>query len=449
MKSREITAGPIVKPLLKFFFPILIGSFFQQLYNTADALIVGNVLGKEALAAVGGITGTYLNTYIGFFVGLSAGATVLIAQFYGSGDNEKITKTIHTALTIGIILSIALTVLGILTARESLIFLKQPAALLELSLRYIKIFFTGLIFLLLYNMGCSILRASGDSKRPLYFLIVSCLINIVLDVLLVKYLHFGIEGAAVATVISQAAAAFLVLYSLIKNDGALHLDFAKLGIDVTILKRIFIIGLPAAIESLLYAASNLIIGSKINTFSVDVIAAYTAYGKIDAVFWLVMQAFNIALTTFVGQNFGARKYKRVKKATVYSLLLALASAIFMSITVVTFAPFLIGFFNHDPAVIKPGVLITLAIAPYWFCYIPISIIPGTLVGMGNSYIPTVVSAEGIIGLRTLWVTFLKDLTIQRLFFVYPLSWAFTSLIFLIYYFGGFYKRQVKSADEAL
>ena len=444
MRNSNITECPIVRPLLYFFFPILCGSFFQQLYNTVDALIVGNVLGKEALAAVGGITSTYLNVYVGFFVGLSAGTTVLISQFYGSRDYSKISKTVHTSMGIALGFGLFLTIVGSLTARDSLIFLKQPQALLNISLDYIYVYFLGLIFLLVYNMGCSILRAAGDSKRPLYFLIVGMIVNIILDIVFVKYLSMGIKGAALATVIAQFCSALLIVLSLTNSEGPLKLEFRKICVDFDITKKICIVGLPAALESLLYAASNLLIGTKVNDFGIDVIAANTAYGKIDAIYWMTLQAFNISITTFVGQNFGAKRMDRVKKSINYWLMIAIGFSIMFSIVVCMWSPYLLIMFNQDPNVIKIGVDLIYWISPFWFCYAPIAIISGSLVGMGNAYIPTIISAIGLVGVRVLWVLFMPNLTVHHLFVIYPISWAAISIIFLVYYYSGLYKHHIRS-----
>lgn len=444
MRNSNITEGPIIRPLLYFFFPILCGSFFQQLYNTVDALIVGNVLGKEALAAVGGITSTYLNVYVGFFVGLSAGTTVLISQFYGSRDYSKISKTVHTSMGIAIAFGLFLTIVGSLTARDSLIFLKQPQALLNISLEYIYVYFLGLIFLLVYNMGCSILRAAGDSKRPLYFLIVGMVINIILDIVFVKFLAMGIKGAALATVIAQFASAALIVLSLMNSEGPLKFEFKKICIDLEITKKICIVGLPAALESLLYAASNLLIGTKVNDFGIDVIAANTAYGKIDAIYWMTLQAFNISITTFVGQNFGAKRMDRVKKSINYWLMIAIGFSLLFSFVVCMWSPYLLTMFNQDPNVIKIGTDLIYWISPYWFCYAPIAIISGSLVGMGNAYIPTIISGIGLVGVRILWVLFMPNLTVHKLFVIYPISWAAISIIFLFYYYSGIYKHHIRS-----
>ncbi len=447
-KTANITEGSIIKPLLYFFFPILIGTFFQQLYNTVDALIVGNFLGKEALAAVGGTTSTYLNLFVGFFVGLSSGVTVLISQLFGSRSYARITHTVHTALALSLLFGVLLSVAGIATAKASLLFLNVPPEILDLSLEYIYIYFIGLFLMLVYNMGCAILRAVGDSKHPLYFLIVSCGVNIVLDIVFVYCFGWGVAGAAIATVIAQAAAAALVVLSLYQSEDALCFRFRQLRLDVPIVKSIFRVGFPAAVESILYTVSNLVIAAKVNDFGVDVIAANTSYGKIDAIFFMVLQAFGIAITTFVGQNYGAGRLDRVKKGIDRWLGLAVLVAFFLSAVICLFARPLLSIFNGDEAVITAGVAIIWCIVPFWFTYVPIELISGGLRGLGNTLIPTIITAVGIIGFRCVWLLLLPISSLQMVFSVYPLTWALTSAAFLIYYYSGAYRRHTMKLPQA-
>ncbi len=446
-RSANITEGSIIKPLFYFFFPILLGTFFQQLYNTVDALIVGNFLGKDALAAVGGTTSTYLNLFTGFFVGLSSGATVMISQYYGSHNHKRISDTVHTSITLALIGGLILSFLGFLTARSSLIFLQVPQEILDLSLEYIYIYFGGLVIMLVYNMGCAILRAVGDSKRPLYFLILSCFVNIVLDILFVYIFGWGVKGAAFATVIAQMYAASMVMLSLYNSEDALKFRFRQMKLDKTIAAGIFKIGFPAAIESILYSVSNLVISAKINEYGVDVIAAYTAYGKVDAVFWMALQAFGISITTFVGQNFGAGKMDRVKKGINRWLMTALAVSIILSVVICLGAPQLLMIFNSDPAVLSYGCQIVLIIVPFWFTFVPIELISGSLRGMGNTFIPTIITAVGIIALRLIWVFSAGNIDLIWLFAVYPVTWSVTSVAFVIYYYSGMYKKGIISLQK--
>ncbi len=443
-KSVSITEGPIIRPMLYFFFPILFGTFFQQLYNTVDALVVGNILGKEALAAVGGTTAVYTNIFVGFFVGLSSGSAVLIAQHYGSRDIDGIRKTVHSSIALSIVLGFALSLFGIVSARFSLSLLGVPHAILDLATSYTKIFFLGLTFLLIYNMGCAILRAVGDSKRPLYYLIISCAVNIVLDVYFVAFLHMGIEGAAYATIIAESVAALLVIISLMVSDSAIKLYIKDIKLDIETAKNIVKIGLPAGIQSILYSISNLIITTRINDLGVDTIAADTAYAKIDSVYWMINQALGISITTFVGQNFGARKFDRIKKGINRWLLLGIGVAITSSTIFLVFAPNFLAIFNRDPNVIAIGTKILFLLAPFWCTYVPVEILAGALRGMGDANIPTIITALGIVVIRFVWLMMFESYSLERIMVIYPITWVITGTAFLIYYYSGLYKKSIKS-----
>ena len=311
--SNPIIEGIIWKQLLIFFFPIVVGTLFQQLYNTVDAIIVGRFVGKQALASVGGSAAVLSNMVIGFFTGLSAGASVIISQFYGAKDSENVHKSLHTAYASSLIFGVLISVIGFILTPWLLTIMKTPGDIYQDSVLYLKIYFGGIIFTLIYNMGSSILRAIGDSRRPLYFLIVCCFLNIVLDIVFVVFLHMGIAGAAIATVISQAVSAFLVTYSLTAAYGIMKLKEIK--IHFQLFKSELKIGLPSGLQSCMYAITNIIIQASINSFGTDTAAAWAAYGKLDAIFWTVSGAFGIAVTTFAGQNYGAKRYDRVIKST--------------------------------------------------------------------------------------------------------------------------------------
>ena len=311
--SNPITEGVIWQQLLLFFFPILFGTFFQQLYNTADAVIVGRFLGKQALAAVGGSTTSIINLLIGFFIGLSSGATVIISQYYGAQKADMVGYAVHTAITASIISGGVLTVVGFFGAPLALQAMGTPEDVLGFATLYIRIYFLGTIPNLIYNIGSGILRAVGDSKRPLYFLMASCFTNIVLDILFVILLQFGIAGAAFATIFSQCVSAFLVIFTLTRTQDLHRLVLSRLGLDIRMLKRIIHIGLPSGLQSSMYGMSNVIIQSSINALGTDTVSAWAAYGKIDAIFGMIVSAFGIAITTFVGQNYGAGKSERVRR----------------------------------------------------------------------------------------------------------------------------------------
>lgn len=312
-QENKITEGVIWKQLLLFFFPILFGTFFQQLYNAADAVIVGQFVGKEALSAVGGTTGTVINLLVGFFIGLGSGATVVISQYYGAKREEMVSFAVHTAIAFSLAAGLILMLIGLPLAPAILRSMSTPEDVLDLGILYIRIYFLGMIGNLIYNMGSGILRAVGDSKRPLYFLIASCLTNIVLDLLFVVCFKMGVAGAALATILSQLLSAVLVIIVLMRTKDMYHLELKKIGFDKRMFRRIIRIGFPAGLQSVMYSLSNLIIQVAINKEGTDTVAAWTVYGKIDVMFWMVINAFGISVTTFVGQNFGAGKLDRVKK----------------------------------------------------------------------------------------------------------------------------------------
>lgn len=310
--ENPITEGIIWRQLLIFFFPIVIGTLFQQLYNTVDAIIVGRFVGKQALASVGGSAAVLSNLVIGFFTGLSSGASVIISQFFGAGDRKNLHKGLHTAYAFSIIFGIITSIAGWFLTPWMLRITKTPSDIFSDSVLYLRITFAGILFVLIYNMGSSILRAVGDSKRPLYFLIVCCFLNIVLDVLFVVGLHMGIAGAAIATLLSQAVSAVLVTRALMTSYDALKLTLKDIRIHTTIMKSEFKIGLPSGIQSCMYSITNIVIQAAINNFGTDTAAAWAVYGKLDAIFWTVCGAFGIAITTFAGQNYGAGKHRESK-----------------------------------------------------------------------------------------------------------------------------------------
>ena len=352
-----ITEGRISSQLLLFFFPILFGTFFQQLYNTVDAIIVGQYLGTAALAAVGGGTGTAINLLIGFFTGLSSGATVIISQYYGAKDYEDTNKAIHTAILIALIGGIAIMLIGILFTRPILELIGTPEDVIGLAEIYMRIYFIGSVFNTVYNMGAGIFRALGDSKKPLYFLIVGCLVNIVLDIVLVGFTPLGVAGAAWATIFSQAVSAVLVIIYLRKLDEDIRLSLRHMRLDPVIVRGTLRIGLPTGIQSILYTISNLIIQANVNAFGTATAAAWAAYGKLDAVFWMAINAFGIAATTFVGQNYGAKLYGRVHDATKFTSVISTFLMVGIAIICFVFArPLIMLFRRDDLAVISIGVV---------------------------------------------------------------------------------------------
>lgn len=435
VRKNGITEGEIWKQLLLFFFPILLGTFFQQLYNTADAVIVGRFVGKEALAAVGGTTGTLINLLVGFFVGLSSGATVIISQYYGAGKKESVQKSVHTAAALALAGGVVLMVIGIAIAPAALRAMDTPEDIIEFSLTYIRIYFFGMIANLAYNIGAGILRAIGDSKRPLYFLIVSCFVNIILDILFVAVLKLGVAGVGIATVLSQVVSAVLVLAALMRTNDCYQFQPSQIRFDSKILIRIVQIGLPAGFQSVMYSLSNVMIQSNINSFGTDVIAAWTAYGKIDGVFWMIMGAFGVSITTFVGQNYGAGKLDRVRRGIRVCMAMAAGTAIGMSILLYFFGSYVYLLFTDDAAVLAQGMDILHFLVPTFITYVCIEILSGALRGAGDAIVPMLMTCLGVCVLRIIWLftAVPKWPGIKTVIFSYPLTWIVTSILFVIYY----------------
>lgn len=314
IERNEITEGIIWKQLLIFFFPIMLGTLVQQLYTTVDTIIVGRFVGKAALASVGGPAAVLANIVVTFFNGLANGAAVIIAQYYGAKDREKLHTGLHTAYTFSIVVSVIVTTFGTLLTPWLLRVMNTPEDMMQSSTVYLRIYFMGIIFTLIYNMGSAIMRAAGDSRRPLIYLMVCSVMNIVLDMFMVIVLHMGIAGAAIATVISQCVSAVLVTYSLARAYDAMKLRFSQLRMNMSMLGSELRIGIPGALQACAYGITNIIIQSVVNSFGTDTAAGWAAYGKLDMVFWTVASALGTAVTTFAGQNYGAGKIDRVYKS---------------------------------------------------------------------------------------------------------------------------------------
>lgn len=435
-KKNQITEGVIWKQLLIFFFPIMVGTLFQQLYNTVDAIIVGRFVGKQALASVGGSAAVLTNFVIGFFTGLSAGATVIISQFYGAKNLKQLSKGLHTAYAFSITVSILISVIGWFSTPALLHLLKTPADVIPDSILYLRIYFLGMIFTLTYNMGSSIMRAIGDSRRPLIYLVICCVINIILDILFVIVFHMGIAGAAIATVISQGVSAILVTRSLMKSYGILKLELRAIRFHGVLLKSELKIGLPGGIQSFGYSISNIIIQAVINNFGTDTAAAWAAYGKLDAIFWTVCGSFGIAITTFSGQNFGARKFDRVKKSVRVCLAMALTVCGSLIVFLMIFCRPLYHIFTTDQAVVDIGVYMLRLITPSYVIFIFVEIFSGALRGIGDVLIPSTITLGGVLLVRLTWILFVTPMTgeLSTLLYSYPLAWGATALLLIPYYF---------------
>ena len=436
VKGNRITEGSIFGQLLLFFFPILFGTFFQQLYNTADAMVVGRFVGKQALAAVGGSTSTLINLLVGFFVGLSSGATVVISQFYGARKADKVHWAVHTSIAFSVIGGIIFMIVGLVGSPWALEAMKTPEDVMGHAVVYIRIYFLGIIVNLVYNMGAGILRAVGDSRRPLYFLIASCFTNIILDVLLVAVLGMGVAGAALATITSQLLSAVLVVLALMKTDDMYKLEWKKVRIDQRMLQRIVRIGIPAGMQSVMYNISNVIIQAGVNTLGTDNVTAWATYGKVDGLYWMMINALGISATTFVGQNFGAGRLDRVRKGAGACMVIGVVLTASVGVVLYNGGHLLVELFTTDQQVQAISMDLLHFMVPTFITYIAIEILAGTLRGGGDAWMPLIITGIGVCAVRVLWIMFVLPHyhTIIGAAFCYPLTWSLTTVAFVIYYY---------------
>ena len=434
--TNQITEGVIWKQLLIFFFPILFGTFFQQLYNTADAIIVGNFVGKEALASVGGSASTIINLLVGFFVGLSSGATVIISQYYGADNRRRVRDSVHTAIALAIAGGVVIMLLGLVSARFALTAMGTPDDILSLSLTYMKIYYLGTIPSMIYNMGSGILRAVGDSKRPLYFLIASCLVNIVLDLLFVAVLDMGVAGAAIATIASQFFSAILTLIALLRTQDSYRLIVSKIRFHRDLLFDIIKIGLPAGLQSAMYSISNLLIQSSINSFGSTVVAGSAAAGNIENFVYQAMNAFYQTNLTFTGQNYGAGECRRVDKTLLYCQGFVIVTGLLLGNLVYYFGHPLVSIYAPgEEDVIRQGIIRLGYVArPYALCGIMDTMV-GSLRGLGYSIGPMIVSLIGACGLRVAWIFTIFQMyrTPENLYISYPISWIVTGAVHILFF----------------
>jgi len=432
--TNQITEGVIWKQLLIFFFPILFGTFFQQLYNTADAIIVGNFVGKEALAAVGSV-GPIINSLIGFFMGLSTGAGVIISQYYGAKADEKVSRTVSTTLVMTFILSIVFTILGILITPYMLRMMSTPDDVIRESATYLKIYFGGVAGLMFYNMGSGVLRAVGDSRHPLYFLIFSAVVNTVLDLLFVGVLKLGVGSAALATIISQFISALLCLRRLLRSPEEYRLVPSRIRFDPIMLKQIISNGLPAGLQNSIIALANVVVQSNINSFGKMAVAGCGAYSKVEGFGFLPITCFSLALTTFISQNLGAKQYDRAKRGARFGILCSITLAEIVGICVYFLSPYLIAAFNSDPEVVAYGTLQAHTITLFYFLLAFSHCIAGIMRGAGKATVPMFVMLCCWCIIRVTYITIAVRIfpVINTIFWAYPLTWTLSSILFFLYY----------------
>ena len=429
-----MTRGPILQLLIAFALPLMLGNVFQMLYNTVDSVIVGNFVSKQALAAIGSTT-VIVNMLVFFFNGFSIGAAVVIGQYFGARNMEKLHDAVETTMAATFILSAVFTVVGVLTVKPLLHLMHTPEDVFNEATLYLRIYIGGISGLLIYNMGSGILRAVGDSTRPLYFLVFTSVLNIVLDLFFVLVLKTGIAGAAIATILSQFVSAAMILVLLTRTRDIYRLDWRELHLNFPILRRIFAVGMPAAIQSVITAFSNIFVQGYINVFGSDVMAGWSSYNKLDQFIMLPMQSMAMSATTFVSQNCGAGNDRRSDRGAVTAIGLSLGITGAIAVLLVTFAPAAVRLFSPDPAVIQYGVLFIRANTFFLLFACVDHVLAGALRGRGDSRGPMIIMLSTFVVLRQIylyWVTRCVANTPLLVGLGYPVGWISCCIVEVAY-----------------
>lgn len=431
-----MTQGPVAGHLIRFALPLLAGNIFQQFYNMVDTWVVGNYVSNEAFSAVGSV-GPIVNMLIGFFTGLASGAGVVISQYYGARRPDEVRRATHTAMTMTLLLGVVFTALGLGIAPLMLRMMKTPEEVFPQSQAYLNIYFAGILGLMVYNMGAGILRAVGDSRRPFYFLVVCAVLNVVLDLTFVLKFHMGVEGVALATILSQAVSAVLVVLTLMRTDSCVRLHVRSLRLHWDLLKQIIGVGFPAALQMAITAFSNVFVQSYINHFGADCMSGWTAYSKIDQLLFLPMQSLALAATTFVGQNLGGGQLSRAKRGVRVAVALALGTTVTLILAVIyPFAGSLVAFFNAKAEVVEFGTLFLHWISPFYlFCCFN-QVYAAALRGAGHSKQTMLIMISCFVVFRQIYLFTVSHLipdTILPIALGYPAGWALCATCTLLYY----------------
>lgn len=436
-KSTVMTEGSIWKKILFFSIPLILGNLFQQLYNTVDSIIVGNYIGSEALAAVGS-SGSLINLLIGFCIGASAGAGVVIAQFYGAQDREGVRKAVHTTIAIAIAAGAVLTVVGIVATPILLKAMGTPQEVFDQASIYLKVYFGGILFSVVYNMSAGILNAVGNSKRSLVYLMIAATSNIFLDLLFVVVLKMGIVGVAIATDISQLLSCIFIILFLVRSEDVYRVKLKDIRCYDNLLGKILKIGLPTGVQNIVISLSNVIVQSSVNSFGAVAMAGFAAYIKVDGFNILPVLSFSMAATTFVGQNVGAGRLDRVKKGMHVSVAMGIIYTVCTGILLLTFAPQVIGVFTQNGKVVEYGVYIMKFFCPFYWMLGILHILAGTIRGTGKTMQAMVVFLFSLCIFRVLWIWGAMSVShkIGGVMLGYPLSWLVGLVMILIYVWKG-------------
>ncbi len=441
--TMDMTQGSIRKEMILFAIPLLAGNIFQQLYNTIDSIIVGRIVGSAALGAVTSVAPA-INTLVGFFMGFSTGASVVISHFFGAKNTNDLRKAVHTSIVCTFILGLFMMLFGYYVTPPLLVFMSTPDTVMPLATEYLRIYFLGIIGLMMYNIGSAILRAVGDSVRPLIFLIITSLLNIILDVIFVAYFDMGVAGAAYATIISQFVSAFLTLIVLFKSKDSYNLRLNELKVDRRILHNIITIGMPAGLQAAVISFSNLFVQGYINRFGEASTAGWGVYGRIDAFVMLPMQSIALTATTFVGQNAGAGNIDRIKKGIKEALFLAAICTIALVIPEFLAAPRIIEVFDSDPMVIEYGTLFIRMNCFFDILCCSNQTHAGALRGVGDAKAPMYIMLGSFVVFRQIYLFIASHITssIYPISIAYPAGWLVCSIIMLFYFKNSNWEKRV-------
>lgn len=440
--------GKIYKKIVLFALPIFLGQLFQQLYNVIDSLVVGNVLGKEALAAVSS-SGNLIFLLVGFINGVFVGAGVVIGKYIGAGDKKSVHTAVHTTVAFGLLSGIVLTVFGMLITPVLLKLMRTPENVLPESIKYFRWYFAGSIGNVMYNTLMGIFQAKGDGKHPLYYLIISSVINVILDILFVKYLKMGVEGAAIATAIAHTVSAVLSLVKLMKTDDVHRVVLKDVKINVPMLGEVLATGLPTGVQNSVIALANVLVQSNINVFGDNAMAGCGAYSKLEGFAFLPITSFSVSLTTFTSQNLGAKQYDRVKKGSVFGIISGVVTAELIGFAFLALAPQLVRLFNGTPEVIAFGVQ-QARIEAWFYCLLSLShCMAGILRGAGKTKVPMFIMLACWCAIRITYITVTVSIIpdIRVIFWAYPLTWFLSSVCFVIYYLKADWIHNFERQDE--
>ena len=428
----DMCNGTIMDKLISFALPLMVSGILQLMFNAVDIIVVGRFSGSQALAAVGSTT-ALINVFTNLFIGVSLGANVLAARFYAAGKDKEMSETVHTAITLALVSGVVMAVVGLVFSRWALEIMGTPADVIDQSTLYMRIYFLGMPFFMVYNYGAAILRAVGDTKRPLMFLVVAGVINAVLNMFLVIAFHMGVAGVAIATVISQMISCLLVLRCLYKTDGSYQLRFSRLCMKKFYLVQIFQVGIPAGIQSTVINISNALLQSSVNSFGSTAMAGYTAANNVLGFLYASVNAVTQACMSFTSQNYGVGKYKRMDRVLLDCGILSFIIAFVLGCGSYIFGGEILKIYTEDPEVIRCGVeILSITTVPYFLCGI-MDLFPGALRGMGHSGVPMILSIIGTVGTRIVWIfwIFPQNRSLYTLFISYPASWAITIVMQVI------------------